>query len=58
MQYNNDFFGDVPTGALVKSPYFEHHEEGKPVPPPSDFYLLDDSGIDLVDDSSDYLITP
>lgn len=58
MQYNDDNFGEIPRSALTKSPYFEHYEEGKPVPPPSDFYLLDDSGIDLVDDTSDYLVTP
>lgn len=58
MSYNNDFFGEIPRDALSKSPYFEDYAEGKPVPPPSDFYLLDDSGIELIDDTEDYFITP
>ena len=56
--YNDDLFGDIPRSALTKTPYFEYYEEGKPVPPPSDFYLLDDTGIDLINDDEDYLITP
>lgn len=57
MQYNNEQFGEVKE-SIVRSPYFADYREAKPVPPPSDFYLLDDSGIDLVDDSEDYLVTP
>lgn len=58
MSYNNDFFGEIPKDALKKSPYFEDYAEGKPVPPPSDFYLLDDSGDNLLNDDQDYLVTP
>ena len=35
-----------------------NYAEGKPVPPPSDFYLLDDSGDNLLNDDQDYLVTP
>lgn len=57
MQYNDDCFGEA-KDSITKNPYFEHYTEGKPSPPPGDFRLLDDSGIDLVDDTSDYLVTP
>jgi len=57
MQYNNEQFGEAKE-FLIRSPYFADYSEAKPVPPPSDFYLLDDTSIELVDDTSDYLVTP
>lgn len=57
MQYNNEQFGESKE-FLTRSPYFADYREAKPVPPPSDFYLMDDSGIELVNDDEDYLVTP
>ena len=57
MQYNNRNFGLI-SEALIISPYIEKFPESKPSPPVGHFHLLDDSGLELVDDSGDYLVTP
>jgi hypothetical protein len=56
MLFNNSIFGKI-KNALVKSLYFQTNEEGEPLPPPTDFYLLDNSGENLLDNSSDPFIT-
>lgn len=57
MQYNDDNFGEIPAAGLVKSPYVEHYEEGKPSPPPAEYYLIDDSGDHLIDNTEDFFVT-
>lgn len=57
MPYNNSDMGEI-SKVIVISSYSQHSQEYKPSPPPGAFHLIDDSGIDLVDDSGDYLITP
>jgi hypothetical protein len=57
MQFNDRRFGTV-KDSLVKSPYVEGDQHHRPSPPIGDFYLLDNSGSFLLDDSDDYLVTP
>lgn len=56
MLFNNSIFGKIKT-ALVKSIYSQTNNEGEPLPPPTDFYLLDNSGELLLDNSGEPLIT-
>jgi hypothetical protein len=56
MLFNNSFFGKI-KNALIKSLYFQTNEEGQPLPPPTDYFLLDNSGENLLDNSGDPFIT-
>ena len=57
MPYNNRDFGDV-ISSLTVSVYSQNSNKAKPSPPVGEFYLIDDSGDDLLDDSEDFLVTP
>lgn len=57
MLYNNNNFGRM-RDVLRISPYNDGFQEVHPSPPPGEFLLLDDSGFNLLDDSSDYLVSP
>jgi hypothetical protein len=56
MQFNGTKFGEN-SKALVQSPYFEKQFLGVPLPPPTDYYLLDNSGDNLLDNSGEPFIT-
>jgi len=56
MPYNN---GDITFfDILVNSPYSQNNEQGGVFPPPGEFFLLDNDGENLLDNSGDPLLIP
>lgn len=56
MQFNNSRNGAV-ASALVHSLFVAQSKEAEPLPPPTDFYLLDNGGEKLLDNSGKALLT-
>ena len=57
MQFNNNDFGEI-AKAIAISPYCQDFSNTQPSPPPAAYYLIDDSGDNLIDDNEDFLVTP